>query len=110
MVSLGPNRDTPAVLADSRWRHHIADSRWTFARTSPDNIRLLAAALGVRYRQLPDQSFNHSTRIVLADRDGVIRERISCALADDSVLVKAADPIFQGWRANRRDGGAQRRQ
>jgi formylglycine-generating enzyme len=109
MVSLDANHDTPAVLSDFRRRHHIVDSRWTIARTSPDNIRLLAAVLGVRYRQLPDQSFNHSTTIALADRDGVIQERMTGVLSDDSALVKAADSLFQTRTANRRDGDAQRR-
>jgi protein SCO1 len=40
-----------------------------------NDVRLLAAALGIQYREVPDHTFNHSTLISLADRNGVIRDR-----------------------------------
>ena len=106
MISLDTEHDTPAVLSDFRLRHHIGDARWTVARTSPDNVRLLAAVLGVRYRKLPDQSFNHSTTIALADRDGVIQAKIAGVLADDTALVAAANSMLTARAASRQDGGA----
>lgn len=39
------------------------------------DVRALAVAVGIQYRELPDHSFNHSTLISLADRDGVIRDK-----------------------------------
>jgi len=106
MVTLDAEHDSPAVLSDFRLRHHIRDARWTVARTSPDNVRLLAAVLGVRYRKLPDQSFNHSTVIALADREGVIQTKIAGVLADDTTLVTAANSMLTARAASRQDGGA----
>jgi protein SCO1/2 len=39
-------------------------------RSEPDDLRTIAGVLGVRYKQLPDGEFNHTTRIILLDRDG----------------------------------------
>jgi formylglycine-generating enzyme len=101
MVSLDPGHDTPAALADFRRRHHIAGTRWLLARTDPGSVRLLAAVLGVRYRQLPDQSFNHSTTIALADRQGIIQARTVGVLANDAGLITAVDAMFATTAANR---------
>ena len=40
-------------------------------------MRTLAAALGIQYRELPDHTFNHSTVISVADREGIVRARTS---------------------------------
>jgi len=108
MVSLDPSHDTPAALADFGRRHHIGGSTWTLARTDPDTVRVLAAVLGVRYRQLPDQTFNHSTTITLANPDGVIQARTVGVLASDAELITAADSMFAPTGATRPGGGTQR--
>ena len=87
MVSLDPARDTPAELARFSAEHHISDPRWVVARTSASNVRLLAAALGIRYRELPDHSFNHSAVVSVADRSGVVRGRTSDLLRLDEAFV-----------------------
>ena len=86
MVSFDPERDTPAELKAFEQEHSIHDSRWITARASAGDVRLLAAALGIRYRALPDHSFNHSTVISLADNDGVVRGR--------AIGLKSADAAF----------------
>jgi protein SCO1/2 len=45
MVTLDPERDTPAVLAELADRHRVNNDRWRFARTSPEDVRLIAAVL-----------------------------------------------------------------
>lgn len=77
MVSFDSARDTPESLNAFAVEHHIAGENWILARASANDIRALAAALGIQYRELPDGSFNHSTLISLADRDGVIRAKTS---------------------------------
>ena len=57
-------------------------------------VCLLAAVLGVRYRQLPDQTFNHSTVITLANPEGVIQARTVGVLANDAELITAANSMF----------------
>lgn len=72
LVSLDPARDTPAVLAKTMEARGLDASRWTLMRTSPENTRALAAALGVRYRAQGDGSVDHTSRIVLLDAGGVM--------------------------------------
>ena len=73
MVSLDTLHDTPATLAAFVQEHHVDLSRWVVARAPSDDVRALAAALGIRYRALPDGTFNHSTVVSLLDREGIIR-------------------------------------
>lgn len=70
MVTLDPEHDTPLKLAELADRHRVDNDRWLFARTSPEDVRLVAAVLGVQYRQLPDGGFNHSSSILLLDAGG----------------------------------------
>ncbi|MBS0416073.1 MAG: SUMF1/EgtB/PvdO family nonheme iron enzyme [Proteobacteria bacterium] len=109
MVSLDPSHDTAAALSDFRQRHHIGASTWTLARTDMDSVRLLAAVLGIRYRQLPDQTFNHSTIITLTNPSGVIQARSVGVLASDTELITAADSMFAATATSRPDDVAQRR-
>lgn len=72
LVSLDPERDTPAKLAEIAQRHRVDGARWTFTRTDARAVRKLAAVLDIQYRQLPDGEFNHSTVIALLAPDGRI--------------------------------------
>jgi protein SCO1/2 len=70
LVSFDAAHDTPEQL-DRLARLHRADpSRWTFANASESDSRRIAALLGVRYRRLPDGSFDHSLLITLLDAKG----------------------------------------
>ena len=70
MVSVDPERDTPEALREIATRHGIDDDRWTLARTVPAQTRSLAAVLGIKYKQLPDGEFNHTSAIILLDAAG----------------------------------------
>jgi protein SCO1/2 len=89
MVSFDPERDTPEKLMQVAQDHRVDLSRWTFARAEPDAVRLLAAALDVRYRKLPDGEFNHSAMITLLDRDGRPVKRTSKLGEPDPEFVAA---------------------
>jgi protein SCO1/2 len=93
MVSLDPARDTPAKLTEVAQRHRADLSRWTFARTGPDHVRRLAAALNIQYRELPDGEFSHSTVITLLDPQGRLQKQTSSMLrldAEFSAVLKTA--------------------
>lgn len=87
LVSMDPARDTPAALRAVVDQRRLDVPRWLLARTSPDDVRRLAAALGVRYRALADGEFNHTSLLVLLDRDG---RPVATAPANGAV----ADPAF----------------
>jgi protein SCO1/2 len=89
LVSLDPARDTPAAMARLGARHGL-DARWTLARTEDEHVRELAAALGVKYRALPDGEINHSAVITLLDGAGVPQARLESLSAPIESMVAAA--------------------
>ncbi len=89
MVSFDSSRDTPEALSAFAANHHIREDNWIIARASASDVRLLAAALGIQYRELADHTFNHSAVIFLADREGVVRAQTSDLADKRSVFVTA---------------------
>lgn len=87
LVSFDPARDTAAALAELARIHHL-DARWTLTAADDANARVLAAAIGFKYRRLPDGAFTHSTAIVALDGDGRVIGRTD-RLGDDAALVGA---------------------
>ena len=75
LISMDPKRDTPAALMTVAKKRDLDASRWSLASPRPDDVRSVAGVLGVRYRQLADGEFNHTSALVLLDRDGRIVTR-----------------------------------
>ena len=92
MVSLDPERDDPAALTQLAARHGL-DARWTLASVPDDQVRELSAVLGIRYRQLPNGEFNHSSVITLLDAEGRPLERLDGLEAQDEALIAALTGI-----------------
>ena len=91
MVSLDPDRDTPAKLTEVAQRHRVDLARWTLARAGADDVRRLAAALGIQYRKLPDGEFSHATVITLLDPQGRIVKQTSGLLRPDAEFGAALE-------------------
>lgn len=72
LASIDPERDSVEVMRAYARKRKLDPDRWTLLRSAPERVRELAATLGVRYKQLPDESFSHSNTITLLDRDGEI--------------------------------------
>jgi protein SCO1/2 len=87
LVSLDPARDDTAALRTVADERKLDPSHWTLARTDENAVRRLAAVLGVRYRKLADGEFNHTSALVLLDRDGRV-------LARTESLGAKPDPQF----------------
>lgn len=87
LVSLDPARDTPAALKRIAEKRKLDPARWTLARTEAAGVRRTAAVLGIRYRELADGEFNHSSALVLLDGEGRV-------LARTEQLGAQADPAF----------------
>jgi protein SCO1 len=77
MISFDSARDTPDVLAAFKSEHQITEDNWIVARASAPDVRLLAAVLGIQYRELKDHTFNHSAVLSVADRNGIVRAQTS---------------------------------
>ena len=69
-ISIDPERDTPGKLQETMERHSVDASRWSMVRSNPGDLRMIAGVFGVKYKQLPDGEFNHTTRIILLDGEG----------------------------------------
>lgn len=86
-VSLDPVRDQPKVLSALATQRRLDRARWTLATTDAAGVRRTAAVLGVRYRQLDNGEFNHSSQLILLDREGRV-------LARTDKLGPIPDPDF----------------
>jgi len=75
LFSLDPARDTPAALADFAERHGLDRSRWTLLACPEEDMRTLAAVLGVRFRPDGAGEIAHSAVIAVVDGRGVVRHR-----------------------------------
>ena len=89
LFSLAPGRDTPAELRRFAERHALDRSRWTLLASSEEDMRTLAAVLGVRFRPDAGGEIAHSAVIVVADARGVIRHR-QTGLTDEVEPLVAA--------------------
>lgn len=92
MISIDPERDTPAELKKLAAQRRIDTSRWTLARADEATVRSIAAVLNLQYRKLPNGEYNHSTVIALLSPQGVI-EASSGKLGtpDAQLLAKLGD-------------------
>ncbi len=72
LVSLDPERDTPARLRRFATAHELDPTAWTLLRGSARDVRLLAALLGIRYRQEADGQFSHTNLITILNPEGEI--------------------------------------
>jgi protein SCO1 len=88
MVSLDAARDTPPTLVEFAAAHRLPEPPFVVAHAAAGDVRAIAAALGIRYRQLPDGSFSHSSLITLLDRDGVPVARTQELAAEDAGFVE----------------------
>lgn len=60
----------PAALAGYAREHGLAASRWTLLAGSDEDVRNIAATLGVRYRRTTAGELAHSSILNLLDSDG----------------------------------------
>ena len=96
LISMDPRRDSPAALAKLQAERHLDAASWLLLQPGERDVRALAAVLGVRYRELADGEFNHTTTLVLLDADGRVlarTENIGAAgdkAFSDAVLAAAA--------------------
>ena len=75
LISMDPARDDPAALRKVIDQRKLEAPRWTLASPPLDDVRAVAGVLGIRYRQLADGGFNHSSALILVDAEGRIVAR-----------------------------------
>jgi protein SCO1/2 len=70
-ISIDPERDVPELLLETLQRHSVDANRWSMVRPEPADLRTISGVFGIKYKKLPDGEFNHTTKIILLDRDGI---------------------------------------
>ncbi len=75
LISMDPQNDDPATLKTVVDKRKLDTSHWTLASPPKKDVRAVAGVLNIRYRELADGSFNHSSALVLLDADGRILAR-----------------------------------
>ncbi len=76
LVSFDVARDTPAALAKYRTQRAL-DGSWVLLHGNDDDVRELAALLGVKYKQEADGAFSHSNILTILNPAGeIVHQRI----------------------------------
>ncbi len=70
LISLDPEADDPAALAEVVERYGLDDARWRLTSPRPEQVRDIAAALGISYQAVADGEFHHASIVTLLDPKG----------------------------------------
>ena len=77
LVSFDTERDTPEVLRAYRAKQHLGTKHWTLLRGSGDDVRELAALLGINFQKDTRGQFAHSNLITVLNRDGEVVHQLT---------------------------------
>ena len=88
LISFDHERDTPAKLHAFRQRMILPVANWTLLRGGPDDVRELAALVGVNYRQDARGQYAHSNIITLLNSAGEVDFQQSGLNIDPSQMVE----------------------
>jgi len=92
-ISLDPARDTPSTLDRLAKKRRLDPAHWSLASPRAEDVRGVAGVLGVRYRQLADGQFNHTSALLLLDQDGRIVARTERMGAVDPQFIEAVHRV-----------------
>ena len=89
LVSIDSKRDTPAELAAFREKRQLARERWTLLRGGADDVRELAALLGVNYAEDARGQFAHSNLVTVLNAEGEIIHQQAGLKGDPAATLQA---------------------
>lgn len=96
LISLDPAKDTPEALCQMATMRKVDATRWTLASPAPGDVRKAAGVLGIRYRELADGNFNHTSALVLLDAQGRVLARTErMGSVPDPAFVAAVDEALR---------------
>ncbi len=89
LISFDSERDTPAALKVYRAKRELSNQNWTLLRGEPDDVRELAALLGVIYKRDANGDFAHSNVITLLNAEGeIVFQQPGLNLPADEIISK----------------------
>lgn len=93
LVSFDTQRDTPEVLAEFRKKRDLPVATWSLLRGGADDVRELAALLGVNFAQDSRGMFNHSNVITILNAEGEIAFQQTGLQQDPAALLLALQKV-----------------
>lgn len=75
LVTIDPATDTPERLLAYARNNGLDLARWRLLNGGPDQVRVLANVLGIKYRPTGTGQYSHTIRITVVDREGVVVEQ-----------------------------------
>lgn len=94
LVSFDAKRDTPESLAAFRKRENLPVASWTLLRGATDDVRELAALLGINYAPDARGQFAHSNAITVLNAEGEIAFQQPGLNGSPDALVAAIHKLF----------------
>lgn len=94
MASFDSERDRPASLLSFAHTKGLDLSRWVLLHGEEDQVRELAAVLGVRYRRDEKGNIDHSNLITLLDAEGRIAFQREGLEGDTDEVVRAVRAVL----------------
>lgn len=91
LVSFDTERDTLQALRAYREKMRLAAERWTLLRGSADDVRELAALLGVNFQKDARGQFAHSNVITVLNAEGEIIHQQTGLRGDTAGTLKAIE-------------------
>jgi protein SCO1/2 len=89
LVSFDAEKDLPPVLEAYATEHGLDPRRWTLLHGKDDDVRELAAVLGIKYKKSDAIGFSHSNVITLLDADGRVSHQLKGLGAEPTGLLAA---------------------
>lgn len=102
LVSFDSKRDTPARLKAYSAERGL-DATWQLLHGADDDVQMVANLLDVKYKALPNGSFDHENVIVVIDRTGKIVFRgVGIAQGTKEIADKVASLVSLNYPASER--------
>lgn len=93
LVSFDTERDTAEALRAYRATHKLTAERWTLLRGSTDDVRELAALLGINFARDARGQFSHSNVITILDAEGEIAFQHTGLAKANAALVEVLEKL-----------------
>ncbi len=99
LVSFDPERDTPESLRAYREKSQLGADHWTLLSGRPDDVRELAALLGINYMKDARGQFAHSNMITLLNAEGeIIRQQIGLNQEPKELVAALKQSVLEPQR------------
>ena len=75
LITIDPSTDSPKHLLAYARQNDLDLSRWALLNGSPEQVRVLANAIGFKYRSTGSGQYSHTIRLNVLDREGNLVEK-----------------------------------